>query len=151
MRLRQGTIADIDTIVEHRVAMYRDMGRTDPEELAITARVSREYFLAAIPSGQYHPVLAQDEEAGVIGGGGVVVVPWPGSGKRPRPLRPWILNVYVRPEFRRRGIARAIMQELMDWCRSQGFDKVGLHASDDGRGLYEQLGFEPTNEMSLKL
>jgi len=25
-----------------------------------------------------------------------------------------------------------------------------LHASAEGRGLYEKLGFEPTNEMRLK-
>ena len=28
---------------------------------------------------------------------------------------------------------------------------VTLHASDKGRPLYESLGFEPTNEMRLKL
>jgi len=28
---------------------------------------------------------------------------------------------------------------------------VSLHASDDGRKLYEELGFQPTNEMRLEL
>jgi len=27
---------------------------------------------------------------------------------------------------------------------------VNLHASDEGRTLYEKLGFAPTNEMRLK-
>ena len=43
------------------------------------------------------------------------------------------------------------MRELVDWCRAQGFDCVCLHASDAGRPLYEQLGFQPTNEMRLNL
>jgi GNAT superfamily N-acetyltransferase len=151
MRLREATLDDLETILQHRVAMFREMGHDDPEELINTLRVSRQYFEHAIPAGMYHAVLAELEDHGVVGGGGVVVVPWPGSGNRLRPERPWILNIYVRPDWRRRGIAKAIMQALIEWCESQGFDSVALHASDAGRPLYEQLGFTPTNEMRLTL
>ncbi len=150
MHLRTATADDLDTIVEHRLAMFKEMGQ-DPHELANVERVSREYFQSAIPDGHFHAVLAEVEGAGVVGGGGVVVVPWPGSGNRSRPCRPWILNVYVRPDFRRRGIAHAIMEALIRWCRSEAFDCVCLHASDSGRPLYERLGFTPTNEMRLNL
>jgi GNAT superfamily N-acetyltransferase len=125
------------------------MGHDDSWELI--ERVSRAYFENAIPGGTYYGVLAEAEGAGVVGGGGVVIVSWPGSGRRSRPLRPWILNVYVQPQFRRRGIARAIMEALIGWCRSQDFDCICLHASTAGRPLYERLGFEPTNEMRLNL
>jgi len=40
---------------------------------------------------------------------------------------------------------------MMDWLRKEGFPKVGLHASDEGRPLYESLGFEVSNEMEIKL
>jgi hypothetical protein len=40
---------------------------------------------------------------------------------------------------------------MIDWCRENGFINVGLHASDEGRPVYEQLGFKPTNEMRLEL
>jgi hypothetical protein len=43
------------------------------------------------------------------------------------------------------------MLTMIDWCRKQRFDRVFLHASKDGRPLYEALGFEPTNEMQLTL
>lgn len=65
--------------------------------------------------------------------------------------RTTILNVYTYPAFRRRGVARQIMQTLIVWCRNEGFSKVFLHASDDGRPLYQAMGFEPNNEMKLKL
>ena len=45
----------------------------------------------------------------------------------------------------------ALMRTLIDWCRAEGFNSVNLHASVDGRPLYEQLGFEATNEMRLGL
>ena len=60
-----------------------------------------------------------------------------------------ILNMYVERKYRRKGIARALMEAMLAWCRENGFTSVGLHASEEGRPLYEQLGFKPTNEMSL--
>jgi hypothetical protein len=43
------------------------------------------------------------------------------------------------------------MRTMIDWCRGEGFAAVYLHASNDGKPLYEALGFEPTTEMRLKL
>jgi GNAT superfamily N-acetyltransferase len=62
-----------------------------------------------------------------------------------------ILNVYTEPEWRRQGMARKLMLAMIEWCRPQGFPYVDLHASQDGRSLYEQLGFTPTSEMRLRL
>ncbi len=39
------------------------------------------------------------------------------------------------------------MQAVMAWAKSQGCDRMVLHASDLGRPLYQSLGFSPTNEM----
>jgi GNAT superfamily N-acetyltransferase len=61
-----------------------------------------------------------------------------------------ILNVYTEPEFRKRGIARQIMLTILGWVKEHGFHSVNLHASDEGRHLYEKLGFEATNEMRLR-
>ena len=64
--------------------------------------------------------------------------------------RAMILNMFVEPHYRRRGIARSLMEVMiLAWCKSAGYSYVGLHASDEGRPLYESLGFQPTNEMRL--
>jgi GNAT superfamily N-acetyltransferase len=60
---------------------------------------------------------------------------------------PLVVNVYTEPEYRRQGIARALMLALMEWARTTAADRVVLHASSDGRALYESLGFVATNEM----
>ena len=62
-----------------------------------------------------------------------------------------ILNVYTEPEFRRQGVARKVMQAILEWIKARGLHSVNLHASPEGRHLYETLGFEPTNEMRLWL
>jgi hypothetical protein len=42
------------------------------------------------------------------------------------------------------------MATILEWVKQQGFGAVNLHASDEGRPLYEKLGFENTNEMRLR-
>ena len=79
------------------------------------------------------------------------MIPWPAGAWNPENRRAYILNMYVYPEFRRRGIARSLMHTMIDWCRRQGFATVSLHASRHGRPLYESLGFVPTTEMRLTL
>lgn len=53
-----------------------------------------------------------------------------------------IANIAVHPEYRRRGIARAMMEDSLS--RTEGFRWVGLEVRDGNEaalGLYEALGF----------
>ena len=52
--------------------------------------------------------------------------------------RGYVLNVFVEPEYRRRGLAQALMSECMDEARRRGIRVVALHASEEGTaGLRE--------------
>jgi len=67
-----------------------------------------------------------------------------GHGPGPRDLSgrlPIVYNVYTEPAHRRHGLARAIMQAIHAWCLEAGYGTVGLAASDEGRTLYESLGY----------
>ena len=59
--------------------------------------------------------------------------------------------MFTDAAHRRRGLARRLMETMLEWCRAEGMRFLYLHASDDGRPLYESLGFTPTNEMRLAL
>ena len=100
--------------------------------------------------GSFRAWLAHDSNH-IIAGGAVIITPWPSHPYDLECRRAAILNVYTDPEYRRRGIARTLLQTIIAWCQREGFARVTLHASDDGRHLYEALGFEPGNEMRLKL
>jgi GNAT superfamily N-acetyltransferase len=60
-----------------------------------------------------------------------------------------VVNVYTEPEWRRRGLAALVMRHLLDYTREHRIVRVLLHASKDGRALYESMGFVPTAEMRL--
>ena len=59
--------------------------------------------------------------------------------------------VFVKPEYRRQGIARRLMRLAIDWSRSNGCVRVFLRTSEDGRSLYESMGFKAGREMELGL
>jgi len=112
--------------------------------------VASPWLARALADGSYRHWLALDTSGRVVGGGGVLLCPWPANPKDPCTERAVILNVYTEPEFRKRGIARLIMLTILAWLKQRGFRSANLHASDDGRLLYEKLGFQPTNEMRLR-
>ncbi|MDA1316036.1 MAG: GNAT family N-acetyltransferase [Acidobacteria bacterium] len=53
----------------------------------------------------------------------------------------WIGMVLVLPEYRGRGIARALMEHALRYLDARGVKCVKLDATDMGRPLYERLGF----------
>lgn len=59
--------------------------------------------------------------------------------------------VYVHPDYRRRGIGRKLMDECLSWLKQQGCAVARLNSSDQGRPLYESIGFKTRNEMELTL
>jgi GNAT superfamily N-acetyltransferase len=148
--IRQATLDDITELLRHRRGMYEDMGYNDTETLSAMVSTCKPYLATALANGTLHGWLACAGEK-VVAGGIVLVSPWPSHPYDGQCRRATILNIYTDPPFRRLGIARRLMQTMIDWCRKEGFARVDLHASNKGRPLYESLGFEPTNEMRLEL
>ena len=149
IRIRPAVLADIPHLLHHRRSMYEAMGHTDGRMLEEVLRVSEIYFRDALPRGRYRGWVAESEDGRVVGGAGIVINDWPAHPRESMPLRAWILNMFIEAEFRRRGIARQLMETMLAWSRAEGFRHVSLHASAEGRPLYESLGFVPTNEMRL--
>lgn len=148
--IRQGTTGDIPEIARQRRRMCEDMNYTDADVLSAMVNVTADYLKKAIPEGSFRSWLACDNGR-VVAGGAVVISPWPAHAYDLECRRATILNVYTEPEYRRRGIARQIMETMINWCKQEGFARVSLHASEHGRPLYESLGFEDSNEMRLNL
>jgi len=150
IKIRETLPTESAIILHHRRSMFRDMGEGTVEELDHMAEVARPWLARALADGSYHHWLALDRSGRVAGGGGVLLCPWPANPKDPCIERAVILNVYTEKEFRKRGIARQIVLAIMAWIKKRGLRGVNLHASDEGRRLYEKLGFEATNEMRLR-
>jgi len=147
--IRRASADDLVTLIEHRRAMFYDMGYRDDAALdSMTAKFG-PWLLSKMNSGEYLAWVIVAPDYSIAAGAGLWLMDWPphmiGEGTRGN-----ILNVYTVETFRRRGLARHLMEMVIDWCRENKVDTVILHASPDGRSLYEALGFTASNEMRLR-
>jgi len=53
----------------------------------------------------------------------------------------WIGMLLVHPDYRRRGIATALMERALEHLRSRRIRCIKLDATPEGRPVYERLGF----------
>lgn len=132
---------DAAIIARHR---YFDAGTKDD-------LVAYERWVATrIKRSTYNGVLAE-LDGGVVAGAGAVMLDWGSTRGEPTGLRARIVNVYTDPAWRRRGIARSLVQEVVRRCQKRDVRTFGLAAIDESAGLYRSLGFESyPQEMILR-
>lgn len=109
---------------------------------------SREFF----QSGDHATVFALDEKGILVACASLCFINVMPTFEHPSGKRAHLMNVYVRAEHRRRGIARKMVLRLAEEARARGATEITLDATEEGRLLYESLGFEGNKEaMSIVL
>jgi GNAT superfamily N-acetyltransferase len=61
-------------------------------------------------------------------------------------------RLYLDARLRGRGTGRALVQEVVDWCRAQGVTRLTLWSDtrfDQAHRLYTRMGFGRTGERTL--
>jgi len=158
--IRVAGVCDAALIATQRSRMFQEMGLV-PESIFEAYRAKCETSICEmLRSGEYvgwlaHPNESRDRIAAGAGvqlrhslphpvgePGGEIVI---GEGRHAI-----IINVFTEPGWRRRGAAKLLMEQIISWARAQRLDRLVLHASDQGRALYERMGFIQTNEMRFK-
>ncbi len=68
-----------------------------------------------------------------------------------RVLRPRsVKNIYTVPSWRGKGVAMALLREIISYVKKTDARRIWLHATEDGKRLYEKVGFvSTTDEMEL--
>ena len=154
--VRRATLADVQTLARHRAEMFRDIHGITDEQWDAMVDASRGYFQSALPRGEYLAWLVEPESSRgeVVAGAGLQLRPALPSIRRrgdaaevatgPQGM---VLNVFTERAWRRRGLAKLVMEHVIAGARETGVSHLVLHASSEGRPLYEAIGFTSTNEM----
>lgn len=64
-----------------------------------------------------------------------------------------IFLLYVKPDYRRRGIGTALMQQAQDWARKRGDFQIGLQVFSHNAPalhLYSRLGYSTQSLLMVK-
>ncbi len=127
--------------------MFLDMGKPDDERMQRLVAAFIPWVARALAGGTYIGWIVEDATGAVVGGAGLLLVEWPPHFRDPNTIRGYILNVWTHPDHRRKGIARGLMQAIMAEARQREIRVLTLHASDEGKVVYEKLGFRQSREM----
>ena len=149
--LRPATRSDLDTLLEFRLAMLEAVFPRDtsaPATDAALLREANERWLGEHLGLDFQAWMA-DLDGRTVASAGLLWFPHPPGPNNPGGLEAYILNVYTLLEARRLGAARALMELLVDAAKAAGVRRIWLRASEDGRPLYESMGFRAGNYMEL--
>jgi GNAT superfamily N-acetyltransferase len=154
--VRIATVADAAVIARHRAEMFRDMGQLPVALYEDLVERTIVYLRDALARGEYVGWLASPDgqPESIVGGAGMQrrrILPRPlahaGESRIVHGNEILVLNVFTEKPWRRRGVAELLMRRVLEWACTEEIDTVVLHPSDEGRALYERLGFVQTNEM----
>lgn len=137
MRIRKATLADAPVVAEFNLRLAEETEQLHLNPQTVSAGV------AAVLNDPANGLYFVAEADGAVVGQLMVTYEW--SDWRNGNLW-WIQSVYVKPEFRSRGVFRALFEHLKSLARAS-HDVAGLrlymHAENDrARRAYEHLGMQ---------
>jgi ribosomal protein S18 acetylase RimI-like enzyme len=147
-QIRTAIVDDAELIAGQRRRMFVAAGQPDDVRMGAMEAAFVPWVRSRLANGTYLGWLASEQNR-VIAGAGMWLMDFPPHFLNAEPVRAYLLNFYVDPEFRGQGLARSLLQTALAEARRREIEVVTLHASKFGRPLYEQTGFLPTNEMML--
>lgn len=138
--LRRAVPADATALAQLRYAFRSTLGRAVEDECGFLARAER-WLDARLRTPAWLAWVADVQGAGIVGQCYLQVVE-----KIPNPVgeAEWIgyvTNVFVKPEWRGRGIASNLIDLAVDHCTTHGAYSVILWPTDESRSLYARNGF----------
>lgn len=142
------TSEDIAELMAIRLEMLREVNFLPPDSIFSEefCLYSRDYFL----NGNHTTVLAideKDEENGkTIGCATLCYMEFMPTFSHPTGKRAHLMNVYTAPDYRGQGMARRMVEWLIEEARFRGVTEISLDATASGRPLYRKLGFRDSEE-----
>lgn len=138
---KQATVEDLDFLVKTRIEVLRAAnGLDDTVDMSEVEEQSRDYYREALGSGEHVAYLVFDGEV-LAGAGGISFYRLLPTYHNPTGENGYIMNMYTRPAYRRRGIAYKTLDLLVAAARERGVSRITLEATRMGRPLYEKYGF----------
>lgn len=127
-----------------RLAFIADLRETTVEALSTTfVEATAAYLRDVTAADRIRSWLAEGPDGDPVGVVSVLSNDAPPLPEDVRATEGYVVNMWVAPAARRRGIARALLAAAMEAADAEGWRRLYLHATDDGQPLYVEAGFRP--------
>lgn len=152
--LRNANLNDIETLIDFRIEFLKEVQNPPTDiEMRVFQKSLKDFFLDKMKSNEFIAWLAESDNE-VIATSGLSFLQKPPHYINITGKFAYIMNMYTKPEWRRKGVGSALLEKLFEEIKKKGIKSVVLHATPAGRLLYEKYGFRENDgdkEMILQL
>lgn len=151
--IRRATPADVPALHRLQLAMALELLPDLPaERIAAYSDELHEHLARATASAEERAFIARAADGEPVATGTLRIVhhaPFPRSALAGEAQ---VVDVYTAPEWRRRGLGRALTEACLAEARELGIRRIFLRTTHAGRPLYESMGFaDPGYALQLDL
>ncbi|MCR4745786.1 MAG: GNAT family N-acetyltransferase [Lachnospiraceae bacterium] len=150
IKYKFATVDDIELLTKTRIEVLRAANKLDDSaDMSEVEKSSEIYYRKSLADGSHTAILVMDGNI-FIGAGGISYYEVMPTYHNPSGKKAYVMNMYTRPEYRRKGIARKTLDLLIKYAKSRGIECISLEATAMGKPLYENYGFTAMkSEMEL--
>lgn len=148
----KATLNDLSLLTKTRIEVLRAANNLDDSiDMSIVERESYIYYKNALTKNVHTAYLVFDGNV-FIGAGGISYYTVMPTFHNPTGKKAYIMNMYTKPDYRRKGIATKTLDLLVQDAKERGITAISLEATEIGKHLYEKYGFIlMTSEMELPI
>ena len=150
MVIRKAGINDIEELIKIRIAYLKeDYGNISSEQIEQLKKQLPEYYINHSDRDMIAYIAEENNE--IISSVFLVIIEKPAnptfmSGKIGN-----ILNVYTKPEYRKKGIAGQLLKLVINDAREMKLSYLELKSTKAGFNLYKELGFEEEHSSNVPM
>ncbi len=146
MNFRKAELKDVPQLVEMRKKQLIDEGAR--AEINIDNELEK-FFIEGLSNNTLIIWLAIENDM-IISTAGVCFFQYPPSFTNPTGKNAYITNVYTKDEYRCKGTASKLLEYVLKEAENKGCVFARLHASEQGRKLYQKFGFDDAQGFMIK-
>lgn len=147
IQIKQATVDDIEILIKWRMEVLHEVfsiPENQPTERLETE--NRIYYERALRTGEHIACFACVDNQ-IVGCGGICFYQEMPSPDNPDGRCAYLMNIYTRPEARKQGIGKTIINWLVSRATDLEISKIYLETSKAGKSLYTKMGFAPMPDM----
>lgn len=140
---------DIPTLVQHHRRMFEEIRESknmvlDEQKLEDMDVAYKDKLKNEIKNGICKAWVIKERDK-IIASGAISIASTVPSPDDSSYYIAYLHSVYTEKEFRKRGLAEKVVKCILDYCKSNGINRVFLNASEAGRSVYEKIGFNKSD------
>jgi N-acetylglutamate synthase-like GNAT family acetyltransferase len=149
MRSREGLSLQATCCGPDYSSSLPDMLEKRPMDFERLEQAHRAKLERQLPDGTCIAWIAENRGA-PVGSGALSILETVSVPEDPSFTIGFIHSIYVQPSMRRRGIASALIDRLLDHCRKIDITRVQLNASKKGKDVYAKRGFKSLDQVMIR-